>query len=588
MFTDNDTRMKILSLWDGQQFIEDTEYELQPTPCVKVIKGNVYYCTQSIQNRFPKDPRLKKLAAESFRGVPLVGPNGNHFGHLAIVDTKPMKDEPGLVNIMQIFAMRAAAELARIEAEERVLVSEKRLDAILNDAMDAIININNEGIITLFNKAAERIFKCGASKQINRFIAPLLSKSFNARIQKFIKSGLAGKGKVEHNMRIPENVAAIRDDGIEFPIEGTISRTIIENKNYYTLIFQDITERVATRKQIRRLKDQREHLSEEIKSRHNFQEIVGESKAIQDILDKVKLVSKSEATVLILGETGTGKELIARAVHFNSDRSNHPLIKVNCAALPENLIESELFGHEKGSFTGATANRIGRFELADNGTIFLDEIGELPLPAQAKLLRVLQEQELERVGGTKTIKVNTRVIAATNRNLEILISDGKFRDDLFYRLCVFPIHLTPLRERREDIAVMANFFVNRYARKIGRTIKSIPHSAIDRLTEYHWPGNIRELENVIERAMILTQGTDLQIENAFITSLATPGARLENQATTPGLVSLEDAERDHIEKMIAHTSGVIGGPKGAAELLKIHPSTLRSRMKKLGISASAE
>jgi transcriptional regulator with GAF, ATPase, and Fis domain len=292
--------------------------------------------------------------------------------------------------------------------------------------------------------------------------------------------------------------------------------------------------------------------------------------------------------VLILGETGTGKELVARAVHAASPRAHRPLIKVNCAALPSGLIESELFGHERGAFTGATEKRIGRFELAAGGTIFLDEIGDMPLEVQAKLLRALQEREFERVGGTRTLTVDARVVAATNRNLADAVAAGAFRADLYYRLNVFPIALPPLRERREDIPLLVLYFVGRHAPRIGRRIARVPPEAMRRLTDYDWPGNVRELEHVVERAVILSLGSDLDVspEILDIVPRAAPPAAAEPSPAPDVEESMEGIERRHIASALKQTGWRIEGDSGAAQLLGLNPSTLRSRMKKLRIRRS--
>lgn len=333
---------------------------------------------------------------------------------------------------------------------------------------------------------------------------------------------------------------------------------------------------------IRSLRDQLHkenvYLQEEIKSTHNFEEIIGESPAIRRVLRSVEQVAPTDSTVLIRGETGTGKELIARAIHDLSQRRSRPLVRVNCAALPAGLVESELFGHEKGSFTGALNKKIGRFELAHQGTIFLDEVGDLPLETQAKLLRVLQEQEFERVGGAQTITVNVRVMAATNRDLKAAVTQQTFRADLFYRLNVFPIHIPPMRERTEDIPILARYFIDKYMKKMNKRFEAIGHSTMDRLVQYPWPGNVRELEHVIERAVIYCTGPTLDIGNE---ALSVTSAAM---ATPERLMTLEEMERGHILKVLKLTKWVIGGPKGAAELLNIHPNTLRSRLPKLGIT----
>ena len=322
-------------------------------------------------------------------------------------------------------------------------------------------------------------------------------------------------------------------------------------------------------------------LQDEIRTGHDFHEIVGRSPALKRLLDQLALVAATESTVLVLGETGTGKELVARAIHDRSPRHERPLVKVNCAALPRELVESELFGHEKGAFTGATQQRRGRFELADGGTLFLDEVGELPLEAQAKLLRVLQEQEFERVGGTRTLRADVRLIAATNRDLGGRAAAGEFRPDLFYRLNVFPVTVPALRERREDIAPLVAHFLAKSARKLGRSFEGVSPAFLDRAVAYDWPGNIRELENVVERAAILSRGTLLDALEPF--GAPAPPARTDAPAPVALTGTLEDVERLHIERTLAQTRWVIEGDQGAAVALGLNPSTLRGRMRKLGI-----
>ncbi|MBI5016035.1 MAG: sigma 54-interacting transcriptional regulator [Deltaproteobacteria bacterium] len=326
----------------------------------------------------------------------------------------------------------------------------------------------------------------------------------------------------------------------------------------------------------RQLREENRCLREEIKGIHNFGEIVGESAAIKDILSKAAQVAPSDATVLLLGETGVGKELLARAIHQWSRRKDRPLVKVNCAALPANLIESELFGHERGAFTGAHARQVGRFEVAHGGTLFLDEIGELPLELQTKLLRVLQDGEFERLGNPRTFKADVRVIAATNRNLEQDVGTGRFRPDLYYRLQVFQFTVPPLRERREDIPLLVGSLVQRFSRKAGKAIHAVPGEVMQALTNYPWPGNVRELENVMERAVIHTQGPTLHLMDA----LALPPAAGRGITRTK---TLAEAETDCIVRALEDTLWKIEGRQGAAAALGLSPSTLRRRMQRLGI-----
>jgi formate hydrogenlyase transcriptional activator len=361
------------------------------------------------------------------------------------------------------------------------------------------------------------------------------------------------------------------------PLVGNEGGVVVSHKNVTELkkVENSLSDALS---EIERLKDRLEqentYLQEEIKLDHNFEEIIGQSKHLKQALHKIEQVAPTTTTVLILGETGTGKELFARAIHNRSSRKNRPLVKVNCATLPSNLIESELFGHEKGAFTGALQKQIGRFELADRGTIFLDEIGDLPLELQAKLLRVLQEGEFERLGNPRTIKVDVRVLAATNRKLEEEVRKNRFRQDLYYRLSVYTITIPPLRERKEDIPLLVQSLVQKCNRKIGKDIETIPQKTIDALQNYAWPGNVRELENVIERAVINAHGNTLRVELP-----KTPTFTVDEENK-----SLEEIEREYILRMLQKTDWRIAGPGGAAEILGMNPSTLRSRIQKLGIA----
>src|SRR5512135_1124141 len=346
------------------------------------------------------------------------------------------------------------------------------------------------------------------------------------------------------------------------------------------LAFQEIE---AAFREIQALKDklakEKDYLEEEVRTEHDFDEIVGESATLRRVLKQVETVAPTDSTVLVRGETGTGKELVARALHDLSPRRDRTFVKLNCAAIPTGLLESELFGHEKGAFTGAISQKVGRFELAHQGTLLLDEVGDIPPELQPKLLRVLQEQEFERLGGTKTIKVDVRLVTATHRDLARMVAECRFREDLYYRLNVFPLVLPPLRERRDDIPRLVRHFTQRFARRMGRRIETIPSAVMDALVRYPWPGNIRELQNVIERAVILSPGPSLQVSPG---DLQPAPAQARTPAAAPS--TLADAERDHILGVLRETGWVLSGPDGAAARLGMKRTTLQSKMKKLGIS----
>jgi formate hydrogenlyase transcriptional activator len=327
-----------------------------------------------------------------------------------------------------------------------------------------------------------------------------------------------------------------------------------------------------------KLAQEKLYLEDEIRGELDYEGIVGQSSALRHVLRMVETVAGSDSTVLLLGETGTGKELIARAIHENSRRKDRTFVKLNCAAIPTGLLESELFGHEKGAFTGAISQKLGRLELADRGSLFLDEIGDIPLEIQPKLLRALQEREFERLGSTQTKRVDVRLVAATNRDLEKMVADRHFRNDLYYRLNVFPIHIPPLRERPEDIPLLVRYFTQKYARRMEKQIDSIPSAALNKIMGWHWPGNIRELENFVERAVILTRGATLQFP---LDELKNGGAK----SAAPKIV--RSSERDQIVRVLNESNGQVGGPNGAAARLGLKRTTLISRMKKLGISISA-
>jgi formate hydrogenlyase transcriptional activator len=476
---DDQKRAGTLAFWNGDRLGENFEFDIAGTPCMKVLQGEVCQYEKGLQHLFPLDKGLLDLQAESYIGVPMVDRAGRVMGHIVALDDKPMRRNPRTIELLKIFAARAAAELKR-----------QRAEAELHAALVQVKELQQK----------------------------------------------------------------------------------LEAENVY--------------------------LQEEISKEHNFEEVVGNSPTLVKVLQQVETVAPTDSTVLILGETGSGKELFARAIHSHSMRKARALVKLNCGAIPTGLVESELFGHMKGAFTGALERRVGRFELADGGTLFLDEVSELPLDTQVKLLRVLQEHEFEPLGSSRTLRVNVRIIAATNRDLEKAVQEGRFRADLYYRLNVFPISVPSLRQRRADIPLLTSFFVDRFSRQLGKQVIGIAQETIDILTQYEWPGNIRELQNVVERAVVLSRGSILRLGSDLLPS-SSENPLLANEvvdADSSGepksweapnaYLSLEEVEKSHILEVLGKTEWVIEGHRGAAKILGLRPSTLRSRIKRLGINRS--
>lgn len=578
------TRTRTLAFWANDHFLDNFEYDLAGTPCEIVSRGETVYYTHKVYELFPAEPELTEMGIESYFGVPLLSETGLEMGHLAVLHDQPMVKEFRGMALLRIFATRARVELERLKTEQALRHSEGRLAGILAGAMDAIITIDGNRRISLFNAAAEKAFHCRAVDMQGQPITGLLSAAFTGLLDNYCQAATGDSER--RQIWAPAGLTARRwDTGQEFPVEATFSAVVVGGNWLYTLILRDLTERQQAEKTLRRLQLEKSYLQEVAATEPRFEEIIGRSLPMQSVFDYVAQVAATDATVLLTGETGTGKEVIARAIHDRSRRQDKLLVKVNCAALPAELVESELFGHEKGAFTGALAQRKGRFEMADGGTLFLDEVGELAAPVQAKLLRILQEQEFERVGGTKSIKVDVRVIAATNRNLADMVKDGSFRSDLFYRLHVFPIKLPPLRERREDIPLLVNYFLKKFSRKMAKPLSGIAPAALEQLLEYPWPGNVRELQNVIERAVILARGLVLEVDNALELRLEEEVANAAEPAE-PASGSLEAVERAYILKVLEEKEWVIEGARGAATVLRLKPSTLRSRMQKLNIRKS--
>jgi formate hydrogenlyase transcriptional activator len=582
-------RLRALGMWLNGRFVDHYEYAIAGTPCEPVVRSrSLIHFPENVIALFPGDNDLQPFNAVSYLGTPLLDTDGEVLGHLSVLDTKPLPADPRTISLFEIFAARAAAEHRRLQAERRLCAREEQLTLLLESAMDAILVLDRRFGIVRANPAGQRLFGCAEEDLIGENLNAFLVKESAAQIEAFARE-LESQPAGRQQLWVPRNFVARRWDHSVFPAEATLSRFEIRHEIYYTLILRNTDERIAAERRIELLSQEADYLREAVRELPGYGDLLGRSDVMQTVIEAVQRVAPTDSTALITGETGTGKELVARAIHRASSRAEKPLVLVNCAAIPANLIESEFFGHERGAFTGAIARREGRFAMANQGTVFLDEIGELPLELQAKLLRVLQEGEFEPLGSTRSVKVDVRIIAATNRDLKHMTTGGTFREDLYFRLHVFPIHLPPLRERSRDIELLAELFIRRFAKRMGKRIDPLTPDQIALLHSYDWPGNVRELQNVIERAIILASNPRLQLDRAM-TGTAPP---LELPAAHPPVASqvtrvltsneLICFERANLVRALESCQWKIAGEQGAARLLGMPATTLTSRMKALQI-----
>jgi len=578
------------------------EYGLAGTPSALVVQPRFCSYPSGVRQLFPQDDLLAAVRAEGYVGSPLLDSSGRCLGLICAITQRPLANPQLAEALLKIFATRAGIELERKNYEAALAHSEERFRAFVVHANEGVMWCKLEQPLSMdlpedeqlehffkytyvadCNDQAARIFgfaraedligarlEVVSSRSDPAFVERLragirsgwessqVERTFQGRDLLMTRSGVIENGKLQSVWTTARDITALKQ------AEAEVLRLNEELKSH----LEELTSLKA------QLEQDNAYLLDEIRSEHNLGDMVGASPKFRELTERIQLVASTSATVLITGETGTGKELVARAIHNLSPRSSRPLVKVNCAAISAGLVESELFGHVKGAFTGATERRVGRFEYASGGTLFLDEVTELPLETQAKLLRVLQEQEFEPVGSNRTLKVDVRLLAATNRNLADLVREGRFRTDLYYRLLVVPVDVPPLRERRDDIPLLASHFVQRVSRQFGRHVERISERMLGELVAYDWPGNIRELENFLARAIVLCPGDTLDMPLLAAES----GAPKANHSR-----SLEATERKHIESVLATTGWLIEGPKGAAAILKMNPSTLRSRMRRLGI-----
>jgi len=567
------------------QWLDGLSYEVEGTPCETALsERRVLHVPERIIDLYQGIAALKEFGAVSYLGVPVFDAEGRIIGQVAVLDDKPMPHEPRSMAIFQIFANRASAELQRLQAERAAQEREAQLRLLVDNAMDAIVDFDEEFKVALMNPAARRVFGHTEVQPPAFDVRDLLSGSSRTRLAGCVKELSAPN--VGQSLWIAGGLDALTRDGSRFQAEATLSHYRREHRHQFTLILRDVEERLTAEERIVALTREAHYLSEELKSLQGFERIVGSSAALLRALWALEQVAATDTTLLLLGETGTGKELFARAAHASGKRSQRPLVKLNCGAIPHNLIESELFGHERGAFTGATQRREGRFVLANGGTLFLDEIGELPLELQPKLLRVLQEGELEPVGSSRTTKVDVRIIAATNRNLSELVAQGRFREDLFYRLNVFPVIIPALRERDADVDELSRVFLDKYARRLGRRFAPLSEPTLRKLRSYSWPGNVRELQNVIERGVLVSTSGVFDIELALPEAAEKTAVADVHEPAGERVLSmaeLQQLERKNFERALAQAGGKVSGADGAAARLGINPSTLTSRLRTLGL-----
>ncbi|HMQ08335.1 MAG TPA: sigma 54-interacting transcriptional regulator [Saprospiraceae bacterium] len=574
------------AFWLKNHFVESYEYAVPGTPCEPVLQQNeIFHIPDNVIRLFPDDPDLPPLGAVSYMGIVLKSKNGEVLGHLAALDNKPMTELPDYFALFRIFGMRAESEMVRWLSEQKLKEREARLNSLIQDSVNGIIETGIDYKITKINPSAMEFF-CFAKEEdalnfdLRNWMLPKSAQTLENAVQSILtKDSL-------RSSRPHRNFLECRDnEGKEWRAEVTISSYRYEEKIFLVLFIVDVEEKLKAEEEIKKLTIEKDILQEEMNKIHQPNGLIGNSAPMESVHSLIQQVAPTDSTVLITGETGTGKELVARAIHNTSLRSARTMITVNCAALPAELIESELFGHVKGAFTGAISSRTGKFVMANHSTLFLDELGELPLPLQAKLLRALQEGEIQPVGSTEVLKIDVRIIAATNKDLIKAVLEGRFREDLYYRLHVFPIHLPPLRERSDDILLLANYFIQQCAIKMNRKEKLLNEYDMNKMLNYSWPGNVRELQNVIERGFIISDGDYIELDHLHSESRKEENPvsiNYENRILTAS--DLREIEKNNILKALNFTHWQISGERGAAAMLGVPPTTLSSKIKSLGIT----
>jgi PAS domain S-box-containing protein len=579
-------RMVALAFWAEGEFIEHYEYDVDGTVCAPAVdEARLYHIGDNLIDLFPESDMIVSQRAVSYIGSPILDANRNVIGLVGVMDTKPLINKVK-ISIFELFVERAAAELNRMRLQKEIEIREEQTRLLIQSALDGIFLLDRNLNIVRSNQSASRIFGRDQNSVEGSSLLLLLDESSRNRIGA-LAATLLGSSSSRKSLFIRDNLCGVRLDGSVFPFEGSISRFQIKEVPHFCIIIRDLNDAFESEKRIQSLIRESEVLKESAHDLADSTRIIGDCTLMRNLKSNIDRVARTQSSVLIRGETGSGKELVARMIHEKSCRNGQPLVCVNCAALPQNLIESELFGHVKGAFTGAESDRNGRFCQADKGTLFLDEIGELPIEVQSKLLRVLQEGEFERLGSDTTQSIDVRVIAATHRNLHQMVDEGTFREDLFFRLNVFPLSVPPLRERGQDIVAIADFILARLALRMGRRVKPLSAEASDLLMRYDWPGNVRQLQNTLERALILSDGDHLDLARVMPAPVSNgKGKHRTVEMSTETIYTVEELRalaRANMERALKATNGRIAGQNGAAQLLGIKPTTLSSRIRKFGL-----
>ena len=591
VYNEDQSKAKSLAFLIAGEILPDFEYEIKGTPCETVINNDtLHHVPDNLIEIYPDDPEIREGLKKplSYLGVPIKDSSGKIIGNLGVLDSEPMPADPRSLEIFSLFASRATAELQRLKSDIENKDWEEKMERLLDSTMEAIIELDQDMKVNMVNASAERMFLCPSNHFIGKNFSDFLLNESSEKLLS-LKSELDTLPVGKRHITINNGLNLKKIDHTDMKAEATLSEFYLGSCIYYTLILKDSQDTGEKLKFFDQCKYEAALFNDNIRDTAINNDITGSSMLMLKLFEDIKKVAPTGSTVLITGETGTGKELVARAIHNQSNNSKAPLIKVNCAAIPAALIESEFFGHEKGAFTGATSKRDGRFFLADGGTIFLDEIGELPLELQSKLLRVLQEGEFEPVGGSKTVKVDVRVVAATNRNLLEEVKTGNFREDLYYRLNVFPISVPPLKDRGNDIIELAEKFAQNFSEKSGIPVKKINDRNINKLMSHSWPGNVRELQNVIERAVITSEDGNINIELAQTENYASSENAeniLDSETKILTAKEIQQIEIDNILRALESTDWKVSGENGAAKLLGIPSTTLSSKIKSFGLKRS--